>query len=289
MTAFRRKVSYISLGKIAFTLLLLVSVLMPGLGQNKLIQHQLIISTDADTTLTEQTTIVPESVELVSSQDKTWSYAIDNNQITFSTSSKDRDGAIQDTIALSYRVLAENLGESEAIMDPEDLKKKSKIIKIANDYTREEDIERRLIESNKLKYTGSFTRGVNVGNNQDVVLQSDFNIQMEGDLGNGLSVRAAISDDNIPIQPQGNTQVLQEFDKVFIELTKDRTSVIAGDYELSRPDSYFMNYFKKLQGISISNESTINDNWKLSNRGSFAISRGPVSYTHLTLPTIYSV
>ena len=117
MTAFRRKVSYISLGKIAFTLLLLVSVLMPGLSQYKLIQHQLITSTDADTTFTEQTTIVPESVELVSSQDKTWSYAIDNNQITFSTSSKDRDGAIQDTLALSYRVLAENLGESEAIMD----------------------------------------------------------------------------------------------------------------------------------------------------------------------------
>ena len=276
MTASCRQVSPHFLVRISLALILVLSALQIQ-SQSKLITHRLLLK--ADTTLVENTTIVPESVVITASSGHQWQYALDNQEISISRpqnvlNQPDSTSYKLDTLVMSYRLLAENLGESTSIMDPNDLKKKSKIIKIANDYTREEDIERRLIESNKLKYTGSFTRGVNVGNTQDVVLQSDFNIQMEGDLGNGLSVRAAISDDNIPIQPQGNTQVLQEFDKVFIELTKDRTSIIAGDYELGRPESYFMNYYKKLQGISISNESNIKDDWTLSNRGSFAISRG---------------
>jgi len=97
---------------------------------------------------------------------------------------------------------------------------------------------------------------------------------MTGDLGNNLFIRAAISDDNIPIQPEGNTQVLQEFDKVFIEIEKDRTKLIAGDYELGRPNSYFMNYYKKLKGFSASNLYSSDKGWDISNRGSFAISRG---------------
>ncbi|MBK6497146.1 MAG: hypothetical protein IPG00_02850 [Saprospiraceae bacterium] len=69
-------------------------------------------------------------------------------------------------------------------------------------------------------------------------------MQLIGDLGNGLKVVAAISDENLPIQAQGNTQQLQEFDKVFIQVSKGKSSVTAGDYELRRPNSYFMNYFK---------------------------------------------
>ncbi len=240
-----------------------------GVSQNGLQKHLLYLSND--TLISAPATIVPESILLESKNSLVWNYELNNNRIELSRPSP---LSTQDTVKLTYRLLSEDLGESTPIMAVDDLKKKSKVIAIANDYTKEEDLERRLIESNKLKYTGSFTRGVNAGNTQDVVLQSDFNIQMEGDLGNGLKVRAAISDDNIPIQPQGNTQVLQEFDKVFIELTKDRTSIIAGDYELDRPEGYFMNYYKKLKGFSINNESSINDKWTISNKGSFAISRG---------------
>ncbi len=251
--------------------LALLVLLWAGLaiGQKGIQSHLLVIN--KDTTLLSPTTIVPESVLIESQSQLIWNYELDNSAITLL---KPSHLGTQDTLKLSYRLLSVDLGKSTPIMATEDLKKKSKVIAIANDYTKEEDLQRRLIESNKLKYTGSFTRGVNAGNTQDVVLQSDFNIQMEGDLGNGLKVRAAISDDNIPIQPQGNTQVLQEFDKVFIELTKDRTSIIAGDYELDRPEGYFMNYYKKLKGFSVNNQSSINDRWTISNKGSFAISRG---------------
>ncbi|MBL7923348.1 MAG: hypothetical protein JNL88_04030, partial [Bacteroidia bacterium] len=47
---------------------------------------------------------------------------------------------------------------------------------------------------------------------------------------------------------EGNTQQLQEFDRVFIQLSNDRHKLIAGDYDVRNPEGYFMRYFKKAQG-----------------------------------------
>ncbi len=195
-------------------------------------------------------------------------YKINNNKLEISGSNNN------DSLYVKFRVLPLNITTSEPVLNADNVEKKSFLIRIENDYSKEESIDRRFIQSNKIQYTGSFSRGVNFGNTQDLVLNSDFNLQMKGDLGNNLFIRAAISDDNIPIQPEGNTQVLQEFDKVFIEVQKDRTKIIAGDYELGRPDSYFMNYYKKLKGLSLSNQTTTDKGWSINNRGSFAISRG---------------
>ncbi|MBK7971372.1 MAG: hypothetical protein IPK08_21905 [Bacteroidetes bacterium] len=63
-----------------------------------------------------------------------------------------------------------------------------------------------------------------------------------------MEILAAITDNNIPVQPEGNTQQIQDFDKVFIQLSKNQSKLIAGDFELKRPDSYFMNFYKKGQG-----------------------------------------
>jgi len=101
-----------------------------------------------------------------------------------------------------------------------------------------------------LDYNGSFARGISFGNNQDVVVNSDFNLQMSGKLQNDVSINAAITDNNIPIQPEGNTQQLQEFDKVFIQLSKDKQQLVMGDFEIYRPTGYFMNYYKRLQGAA---------------------------------------
>jgi hypothetical protein len=122
--------------------------------------------------------------------------------------------------------------------------------------------------------SGTFARSLAFGNNQDLVLNSRFNMQLAGKLGNDIELNAAITDENIPIQPEGNTQTLREFDKIFVQLKKDKTSLIAGDYELARPNSHFINYFKKLQGVSVKNESRINDRWRLSSDASLAIARG---------------
>jgi len=222
-----------------------------------------------DTIISSQSSIVPNSVIIKSHiSGEPPSFKVENNSIKLFIKK------VRDSISVSYRILPINLGTTNSVLNPDEIEKKSFLIRIENDYSKEEAYDRRFIQSNKLEYTGSFSRGINFGNTQDLVLNSDFNLQMTGDLGNNLFIKAAISDDNIPIQPEGNTQVLQEFDKVFIEIQKDRTKVIAGDYELGRPNSYFMNYYKKLKGLSASNLTQTKSGWSVDNKGSFAISRG---------------
>lgn len=137
------------------------------------------------------------------------------------------------------------------------------------------------IESDGLQYRGSFGRGISIGNNQSFVLNSNFDLQLEGDIGNGIKVLAAISDENLPIQAQGNTQQLQEFDKVFIQLSKGRSNLIAGDFELRNASGYYMQYYKKLKGISAHSYFPAGKNVEGRARGGFAVSRGKFARQNL--------
>lgn len=106
----------------------------------------------------------------------------------------------------------------------------------------------KLIDFGSLDYNGNFSRGLSFGSNQSVVLNSAFNLQMQGMLARDLEVTAAITDNNIPIQPEGNTQQVQEFDKIFIQLRKGNHTVIVGDFDMYSPPDHFLSYTKKAQG-----------------------------------------
>ncbi len=132
-----------------------------------------------------------------------------------------------------------------------------------------------------LNKTGSISRGISFGNNQDMVVNSNLNLQLSGHLSNNIDILLAATDNNIPIQAEGNTQQLQEFDKVFIQLSSGPTKLIAGDFQLTRPTGYFMNFNKKTQGISFATAVKINkENKDTSKQGiyktaiSAAVSRG---------------
>ena len=120
---------------------------------------------------------------------------------------------------------------------------------------------------------GSLSRGVTVGNNQDAVVNSNFNLQIEGKLSSKVGIRASITDNEVPLQSGGYTQRLDEFDKVFIELFSKDWSLKAGDIDLINMESYFMKFQKKISGVSVSAKINHN-NGETNIFGSGAMVRG---------------
>ncbi|MBD3636250.1 MAG: hypothetical protein HUJ25_02820 [Crocinitomicaceae bacterium] len=114
-----------------------------------------------------------------------------------------------------------------------------------------EDRSNDLFGTSKLNKQGSISRGITVGNAQNLSLQSTLNLQLDGQIGPNLFMTGSISDNNIPFQPEGNTQKLQEFDQVKLKVYNDNFAVIGGDYWLRKPQGYFLNYTKRAQGVSI--------------------------------------
>lgn len=133
-----------------------------------------------------------------------------------------------------------------------------------------------------ISYSGHFGRGINIGNNQNTTLNSNFDLQLQGTLPHGIEVVGSLSDNSIPIQPEGNSQRLQEFDKVFIQLRKGGASLIAGDHEIRSPDNHFMRYYKKTKGVFASLQSGNVSGWSQQSSVNYSVSKG--QFKRATIP-----
>lgn len=105
--------------------------------------------------------------------------------------------------------------------------------------------------SGDLKRSGSIIRGINVGNNSDLSVNSGLNLQLSGNLTDDLEVIAALTDEATPIQPEGNTYALREVDQVYIQFKSPYAHGTLGDFNLNYEKSFFGNIMRKLQGVSI--------------------------------------
>ena len=159
-----------------------------------------------DTVIIDSLSIAPNTVAIQSIHhaNRVYQLQVSNNRIEIDVPT---DSILLDAVQLDYRVLPINLGRQMSFLDSSQTDIRDQVISISSDKYYQGGDNSALFGSNKLKYSGSFSRGLSFGNSQDLVLNSDLNLQMIGDLGNGLEVKAAISDDNIPIQAEGNTQV----------------------------------------------------------------------------------
>lgn len=132
-----------------------------------------------------------------------------------------------------------------------------------------------------LTTSGSITRGVTVGNNQSTTVNSNLDLQVTGKISDKISLRASIQDSNIPLQDNGYSQKLDEFDQVFIELFTNTWNIRAGDLFLENRQSKFLNFNKKVQGIS-SRFSLGGDGNKTDIFASGALVRGQYARSNFT-------
>ncbi len=104
------------------------------------------------------------------------------------------------------------------------------------------------IFGSNLQKSGSIFRGFTVGTNRDLSLTSGLRMQLAGKLTKDIEVAAVLTDENTPIQPEGTTQTLQEFDKVFVDIRGKDLSATLGDFVLDVKGTEFANLSRKLQG-----------------------------------------
>ena len=179
---------------------------------------------------------------------------------------------ISDSLLVYYLKLPEILTKEYRIYD--DSKVVSNEATAGSLYKMEgESLQKKNIPFEGLNTSGSITRGVTVGNNQNSVLTSNLDLQITGKLSEKVSLRASLQDSNIPLQDGGYSQKLDQFDNVFMELFSEKWNIRAGDVFLENHKTAFLVFNKKAQGIAASFDFGGKDN-KTNVFASAAIVRG---------------
>ena len=99
-----------------------------------------------------------------------------------------------------------------------------------------------------LQKSGSIVRGFTVGSDRDLSLNSGLRLQLSGKIASDVDIVASLTDESTPIQPEGTTQTLQEFDKVFVEIRSTDVAATLGDFNLDFDHTEFARLSRKLQG-----------------------------------------
>lgn len=161
-----------------------------------------------------------------------------------------------DSLRIQYRRLPFNLKREYVLFEKDSLTVQDSLQQeIDPDKTvrlREVQIENPFADlSSTLATSGSIMRGIKIGSNRDLTLNSGLNLELSGQLTDNVEVIAALTDEATPIQPEGNTQTLEEVDKVFVGFKSPYVEGTVGDFNLQYQESEFARLSRKLQGLTI--------------------------------------
>lgn len=179
-----------------------------------------------------------------------------------------------DTIFVYYREIIPSFLEPYALNKLEDIDSNVVFKTIADRQLEEMKTEGN--HEDKLQIQGTYGRSFAIGNNQDLSMDAAFNIQINGYLLDSIKIEAALTDQHLPFQPEGNTQQIQEFDQLYIKLSKERHALTAGDFVLKSRPSVFLKTEKKIQGLQYVLEESKweNKNWKHQAEVNFSVTKG---------------
>ena len=194
--------------------------------------------------------IIPNSISVLLHSEKmdTNKYKVDYSLNSISLP-ENSGAAILDTLIVSYRII--DLGLKKKYARRKLVEKKNSHLpdKVRVVQLKEEDITAKSIFGNNIAKSGTILRGFTVGTNKDFTVNSGLRLQVSGKLSDDIEIVAALTDENTPIQPEGNTERLEELDKVFIEVKHPSATGIFGDYEYNLNSGEFGRIKRKLQGL----------------------------------------
>ena len=129
-------------------------------------------------------------------------------------------------------------------------------------------VKDKIKEDQDLFSSGSVFRKINFSPYGSSDLTGGLQMQINGKLGNDIIISGVLSDQDIPIQPEGITKELEEIDKVFIAVRHPIFTLDVGDI-VFKDSTLSIDIEKKLTGI----QNTFSSN-KISSSSVYAGSNG---------------
>ncbi len=228
------------------------------------------VRTKANTTL-DSLTVEPASLRWTNLPDSLrgrYRFDLTSNLLTF-----DPQAGWPDSVEVCYRVLPFRLGQAAYRRDVAQYDSLA-FFRDPPRMARMNENREQLFATEGIQKNGSISRGVAFGNRQSVFVNGALNLQMEGKITEDVQLTAVISDQNVPFQPEGNTQQLQEFDRVFIQLDHKHGQLLAGDIVMQNEPSAFLRYYKNTQGGQLAARYEVGDHSTATTRVGAAAAKG---------------
>ncbi len=199
---------------------------------------------------------------------------------------KSTQGTLPDSIFVCYQTLSFPLTQVKSRRDPTKIDSSGFFADVnqeASLLNQSQGEREEIFSTDNIQKTGNITRGISFGNQQNVFVNSALNLQLEGQLSDEIRITAAISDQNVPFQPEGNTQQLQEFDRIYVQLQSKKTTFIVGDILMQNPASEFLRFYKNVQGGQIKvNYQPIDSLSQATSEAGVALAKGKFASTAIT-------
>mgnify|MGYP001157173041 FL=1 len=122
---------------------------------------------------------------------------------------------------------------------------------------KKDSVENKVLHSKKnnlkafpMNASGFFYRGISVGQYGNNSFNGGLRLQIAGKISEKTQIMGVITDESLPIQPEGSTADLEELDKVYINVSSSLYSLQAGDIETGEARNSLNLYRRKITGIS---------------------------------------
>ena len=109
-------------------------------------------------------------------------------------------------------------------------------------------------QTSQLEVSGSQTFGISVGSGRDVTPNQELRVNVEGNVSENISILALLSDQDLPIQPEGTTESIQDIDQKLVRITHPNMKGTLGDFEGSLGASEFIFFPRALEGVQVESD-----------------------------------